>query len=501
MRYMIALDIGTMSTRAFIYDEEGNEVFVAAYDYHAIFKPPGLVEQNPADWRNGTITTLTDAAAYARQQGIEIEAIVVTSQRASIIPVDWTGRELHNAITWQDRRSVGQRDRLVEEIGLEKIHRITGLRANPYFSLPKMVWLKEEMPDLYASASKIIGVQDYVLHLLTDQFVTDHTQAARTMLMNINTFEWDPEMFEVSGIDPDYMCELVPPGTSIPGGLRRGVATITGLRESLPVIVGGGDQQCAALALNVMSPGKALANTGTGSFVVAFAEEPAFEESCRTLCSAAALPGKWILEAGIFNTGAVYRWFREQFVPENWGFKEMDKEADAAGIGSGGVVMLPHFEGAAAPFWNPLAKGLFFNLSLGTTRGDMERAILEGICFEINENLGLIDSMIGKGNVLNVSGGMVVSGLFNQIQADISERKVVRHASTEASSLGAAISAAVTLGWYKDYDEAFRGMAEAETIDFEPVPEASEKYEVIRVQRNFLYDSLNERRVYEEFAG
>ncbi len=498
MEYIITIDVGTMSMRAIIYDIKGTSLFTSSFEYHAIFLPEGLVEQNPNDWKEALHYTLKEAAKYVKEKGITISAIAVTSQRASVIPVDLEGNPLYNAVTWQDKRSVTICEELLEKISLYKIYKKTGLRANPYFSLPKMLWFKQKAPEIYSKTYKLIGVQDYVIHLLTEEFKTDWSQAARTMLMDISTFQWDRELLSIAGIDESLLCELCPPG-SIAGELKEDLAEITGLKQGIPVIMAGGDQQNAALALNILSPGKAEANTGTGSFVIAYSNKPVFDKKCRILCSASAIPGKWIVEAGIFNTGAIYRWFREQFYSgENANYNVMNKDASESPVGSNGVMLIPHFEGSAAPFWNPYAKGLFFNLSLGTGKGDMARAIFEGIAMEIADNLSLMEVISGDIDTISVAGGMTRSDLFNQIQSDIFYKKVVKYENSEATSLGATMSATVTLGIYSTYEEAFSNIIGKEEV-YQPCAENHIKYDKIRLRKHDLYNAINQRGVYEKF--
>jgi len=500
MEYIITIDVGTMSMRAIVYDIEGSSLFTSSYEYHAIFLPESQVEQDPYDWKKALEFTLGETAKFVQSKGIKISAISVTSQRASVIPVDNEGTPLYNAVTWQDKRSVGITEQLLEEISMNAIYRRTGLRANPYFSLPKMMWFKQKAPEIYKKAYKLIGVQDYVIYLLTGEFKTDWSQAARTMLMDIKTFQWDKEILNISGIDENLLCELCPTG-SIAGGLQDKLAKKVGLKEGIPVIMAGGDQQNAALALNILSPGMAQANTGTGSFVIAYSDKPVFDRKCRVLCSAAAIPGKWIVEAGIFNTGAIYRWFRNQFYSgEEANYTYMNEEAEASPLGANGVMMIPHFEGSAAPFWNPYAKGLFFNLSLGTKRGDMVRAIFEGIAMEIADNFSLIETVSGEINTISVAGGMTKADLFNQIQSDVFYKKVVRYQSSEASSMGAAMGATVTLGIYNTYEEAFAHIVGKEDKIYEPNAENHIKYDKLRLRKHALYNALNQRRVYEKFV-
>lgn len=500
MKYLIAIDVGTMSLRSSVFNMEGKNLKSSTFEYSAIYLPEGKVEQDPNDWKKALDFTLEEVGQYVKENEIEISALTVTSQRASVIPVDRNGKPLYNALTWQDKRSNDINNRILAEHSMKDIYRKTGLRSNPYFSMPKMMWFKEEAPLIYSRTAKLIGVQDYIIYLLTGEFKTDTSQAARTMLMNIETFEWDEDMLEISGIDKEKLCDLLPPG-AIAGSLLNEKAKKYNLSAKIPVIMAGGDQQNAALALNILKPGKAEANTGTGTFIIAHTDKPVFDQEARILCSASAVPGKWILEASIFNTGSAYRWVRNELYGEDADFKDLNEEASASPIGSNGVLYLPHFEGSAAPFWNPFSKGLFFNLSLGTKRGDMTRSILEGIGLEIANNIALIEDVGGAIEEISVAGGLTNSSLFNQIQADILFKPIVRYEDNEASSLGATMSAFVTLGVFDSYEDAFDGiLGHQNKIIFEPEIEHRLKYNAIQSRKLELYDVLESNKVYNKFV-
>lgn len=497
MKNILVIDVGTSSLKAMLYDTAGKLLHRVGQEYHSEFIQQNYVEQHPSTWAKALQYTLQRTGEFVAAQGIAIEAVTVTSQRASVIPVDEQGEPLRSALMWQDKRSIAQCKHLLAQATLEDIYRRTGLRVDPYFSAPKMMWLKDERPEIYKKAHKLIGVQDYVIYLLTGEYVTDWTQACRTMLMNINTFAWDEEMLRMSGIAPEKLAKLQPPGSRA-GGLRPLMAETTGLPSGIPVIIGGGDQQTAALALNILRPGYAEANTGTGSFVIAYSDTPQFDAQCRTLCSAAAVPGKWIAEAGIFNSGSIHRWFKEQFYPEGEDvYAQMNADAAESPIGANGVIMLPHFEGSAAPYWNPRAKGMFFNLSLGTKRSDCVRAIIEGISLEIAHNLSLLENLVGDISKVSVAGGLTALDLFNQIQADACSKMVIRYDNNEASSLGALMSACVTLGIYKDYDHAFQIICPTPPTEYFPVPEQVAKYKKVFARKDAVYNALLQGEVYE----
>ncbi len=497
MERILVVDVGTSSLKAMLYESSGKLLLRASQEYHSEVFHNNQVEQKPSSWQEALLHTFKEIACYIQVKSIDIEAISITSQRASVIPVDESGKPLYQAIMWQDKRSVAQCSHLLQKLSLSDMYRRTGLRLDPYFSAPKMMWIKDNESAIFAKTYKFLGVQDYVVYLLTHNFVTDWSQACRTMLMNISNFCWDSDMLEQTGLSADLLPELVPPGTIV-GQLTTQMAEATGLKAGIPVIIGGGDQQCAALALNILRPGYAEANTGTGSFVVAYSETPQFDQECRTLCSAAAIPGKWIAEAGIFNTGSIHRWFKENFYDAgDNAYELMNREAERSPVGANGVILLPHFEGSAAPYWNPMAKGMFFNLSLATRRSDFTRAILEGIALEIRHNLSLIEKLTGTISLVSVAGGLTTMGLFNQIQADAFAKTVIRYDNNEASSLGALMSAGVTLKMYPDYHKAFQTVTNTETIVYKPDATNVEKYTKLFVKKNSLYNSLNQDGIYE----
>ncbi len=503
MKYVITLDVGTSSMRAIVYDEFGKDYFTSTREYHSEFIYPSKVEQDAITWSKSAIDVLKETAYFINSNSIKVEAISITSQRSSLIPVDKEGTPLDKAIMWQDKRTIKECEEILENVTMMDIYAKTGLRVNPYFVLPRMLWLKKNKLEIFNKAYKLLGVQDYVLCYLTGEFKTDWSQAARTMLMDINDFKWNDEMMKLASINEDKLCQLISPG-SIGGYITERISRITGLIQGLPVIVAGGDQQNAAIALNVIAPGRAEANTGTGSFIIAHADKPIFDSKCRIICSSSAIAGKWILEASIFNTGSIYRWFKEQYfrdiINEKSPYDIMNKEAEESPIGSNGVIMLPHFEGSAAPYWEPKAKGLFFNLSLGTKRGDVARAILEGIAMEISENIELLESKISTIDQVSIAGGMAKSDLFAQIQANAFDKNVIRYENSEATSLGATINAMVTLGVYSSVEESFNFIIKSKASDvFKPDEVVSKIYKKIIDRKRKLFYSLQEGNVYNSF--
>jgi glycerol kinase len=447
--------------------------------------------------------TLGSVAEYCKEHSQSVEAISVTSQRASIIPLDNQGEPLYRSIMWQDKRSIEESEFLERELTAAKVYEKTGLRIDSYFSAPKILWLKKQEPEIFARAHSFVGVQDYVIYLLTGTIVTDASQATRTLMMNLEERAWDDELLSTIGIDESRLPRIVDPG-SIGGYLEKGIAEAVGLQAGIPIILAGGDQACAAMALGMVEPGMVVANTGTGSFTLGYSRKPRLHKERKTLCSAGTIPGSYFIEGGLITGGVLVQWFVEQFYQgytADLGYDLLFAEANKSPVGSNGVVLLPHFKGAAAPFWNPKAKGMFFNLTLATTRGDMARAVLEGISLDMALNFTAIKELVGADfKSISIGGGMTRRDLFNQMQADVYQLPVTVAESPEASTQGAWMSGVVALGHHADHQSAYKAIASKRTKRFDADAESSKVYETLQENRLLLYDVLTSRpELYERF--
>lgn len=456
MKGIITVDIGTTSMRAILYDTDARVMHVDQRENMPEFFSDGRVEQDPAAWQAVLCAVLKSCAMAAESKNVEPLCVSVTAQRSSVIAVDQRGTPLHPAIMWQDRRTAALAQAMEAHNPL--VYRKTGLKISPVFSALKMTWLRRNCPEVWAKTHKMIGIQDWVIYLMTGRFVTDQTFGSRTNLLDLKTRCWDPELLSLFEVEPRMLCELVAPGSMV-GGLTPDLAKATGLTAGLPVVSAGGDQQCAALGLGLFSGQRAVSNTGTGSYLIGHADHPALDEGMRLACNVSAVPGAYIVEAAVLTSGTIYRWFTESiFKPgsvDGNPFDAVNAEAQGVPPGANGLMLLPHFKGSGAPYWDPEAKGVFFNLTLSSTRGEMARAILEGIAVEMKGSLELVERLCGPVASVSVSGGMTRSDLFNQIQSDIFERPIVRFRNNEATSLGAWIAGAVATGFETNYSDAF----------------------------------------------
>lgn len=449
---ILVIDVGTSSIRGILYDPRGEALFCHQIGYQVHYFGAGWAEQSPKDWEDTIVEISQKTIDFCKLTGLTVDALALTSQRSSIIPVDADGVPLRDAIMWQDKRNA----EIVAEFQpqIPFVNSLTGARINTVFSGTKMTWFKRNEPELYAKTYKICTIADYITYQITGQFRTDHTYGSRSLLMNIRTRQWDDRLLELFEVDGSKLCELVEPGSVI-GNVTTDFAAKTGLTAGIPLISGGGDQQCAALGHGVTRAKTIELTTGTGAYLLGCSDNVPEELTNNVICGAHAIPGKYVLESSMLACAATYNWTKKIFFEGTEGFDAINESVMRAPAGSNGCIVLPYFQGRGTPDWNSTATGCFANLSLGTTKDDMVRAVLEGIAYEASINLGTLEAYMGAAEQVYIGGGLTKFSAFNQIQADIYQKRLLRNcASAEQTSFGAWSSAAVTLGLYPDYDSA-----------------------------------------------
>ncbi|MBD3191374.1 MAG: xylulokinase [Candidatus Heimdallarchaeota archaeon] len=507
MEYLLSIDIGTTGGRSIIFDLNGQIIASAHEEYSCLFPSPTCVEQYAMDWWRIAKTTIKSVLQQSQIAPSKLLGTSVTNQRETIVPVDEEGIPLSKAIVWQDRRTIKECREIEEKIGTDRIYDITGLTIDPYFSAPKILWMKKNWPKVFREAYKFLLVHDFIQQKLTDEFITDYSNASRTMLFDIGSLTWSDKVLDLLEIPKEKLPEALPSGRLV-GEVTTKAAEETGLPHGLPVIAGGGDQQCAALGVGVTRSGRVKATTGTGTFLLAFLEESKRDPHRRVLCSCHAFPGKYVYEASIFTTGSILRWFRDEFSSAEKtlapalnldSYDLLGMQAETIPPGSEGILLLPHFTGAGAPHWDPSARGLIFGLSLGHSRNHLIRAIMEATCYEIKTNLEVFKELGVELTELRITGGATRNSVWNQIEADICNIPVMKGKVEEATALGAAILAGVGAGAFKNIEQASEKMVVAEERKY-PDPARVKKYRQFFDIYSQLYSSLKESGLYEKLA-
>jgi glycerol kinase len=454
--YVLALDQGTTSSRAIVFDEEGSAVAMAQGEFRQIFPQPGQVEHAPEEIWGSQVAVAAEALSRAGLSARDLAAVGITNQRETVVVWDRaTGRPLCNAIVWQDRRTAGLCDRLRRE-GLETLFRDkTGLLLDPYFSGTKIAWILEHVPGARAEAEAgrlAFGTVDsWLIWRLTGGALhaTDVTNASRTLLWNIHTGAWDQELLDALGIPREILPEV------------RSSSEV--YAETLPAVLGAavplagvaGDQQAALFGQACLRPGMAKNTYGTGCFLLLNTGPRPVPSASRLVTTPAWRIGgrtDYALEGSVFVGGAVVQWLRDGL-----GLIRSSDEVEALAASvpdTGGVVLVPAFTGLGAPHWDPYARGTLVGITRGTTAGHIARAALESIAFQVADVLTAMEADSGLPlSDLRVDGGAAANNLLMQLQADLIGVSVTRPAMAETTALGAAYLAGLAVGVWKDLDD------------------------------------------------
>jgi glycerol kinase len=459
MPYILALDQGTTSSRAMVFDHDGNIVAVGQREFQQIFPRPGWVEHDPNEIWATQIAVATEALGRAHLRPRDIAAIGITNQRETTVVWDReTGAAVYNAIVWQDRRTAEYCDRLKREGHEDFIRQRTGLVIDAYFSGSKVAWILDNVPGARekAEAGKLaFGTIDswLVWQLTSDStHVTDVTNASRTMLFNINARQWDEDLLKLLCV-PASMLPQVRPSSEVYGR----VSTTLGI-AGVPIAGIAGDQQAALFGQMCLTPGMAKNTYGTGCFLLQnTGDRPAVSRNRLLSTVAWQIGGKtmYALEGSVFIGGAVVQWLRD-------GLGLIAKSSDVAALAmsvpdNGGVYLVPAFSGLGAPHWDPYARGTIVGITRGTTAGHLARAAVESIAFQVADLLSAVkdDSGIDLPE-LRVDGGAAVNDGLLQFQADLPGVTVVRPRVTETTALGAAYLAGLAVGFWDSTDTLAR---------------------------------------------
>jgi len=475
-RYILALDQGTTSSRAVLFDREGTPVAMAQREHAQHYPHPGWVEHDPGEiWRSQL--TVAHAVVGLAGAGIaDVAAIGITNQRETVVLWERsTGAPVHPALVWQDRRTAAECEELTAKGWGAKIQEKTGLLIDPYFSATKLAWLLDHVPGARLRAERgelAFGTIDsWLVWQLSggQRHVTDVSNAARTSLMNIHTLAWDDELLGLFRIPRAVLPEIVP---------SSGIAANTDpavFGSSVPISGIAGDQQAATFGQACWQTGMAKNTYGTGLFLLMNTGARPIASRNRLLSTVGWQLGgatTYALEGSIFMGGAIIQWLRDGL-----GFiaKAEEIETLAAGCASSeGVIMVPAFTGLGAPHWDPYARGSLLGMTRGTTRAHIARAALDAIALQTVDVLGAMESDAGIGvSELRVDGGASRSDLLMQIQADLLGKPVVRPQVTETTALGVAYLAGLGVGFWSDQNEISQQWRAARR--FEPAISAAER--------------------------
>ena len=474
-KYILALDQGTTSSRAIVFDHTGHICSVAQKEFTQYFPKPGWVEHNPNEIWASEASVIAEAISTIDINGLNIAGIGITNQRETTIVWDIDTEEpIYNAIVWQDRRTAEYCDKLKAEGLVDKIREKTGLIIDAYFSGTKIKWILDNVPGARQRAERgklrFGNVDSWLVWRLTrgEVHVTDVTNASRTMLFNIHTLQWDDDLLKLLDI-PRSMMPEVKSSSEIYGHTKTTI-----FAHEVPIAGIAGDQQSALFGQMCLTPGSIKNTYGTGCFVMLNIGDKPILSKNNLLTTVAWKIGdkvKYALEGSIYVGGSVVQWLRDGL-----GFIKSSSEVEELASSvpdSGGVFFVPALTGLAAPYWDQYARGTIVGITRGTTRAHIARAALDGIAFQTYDIAQAMAKDLGAPlTELKVDGGASRNNLLMQFQANILGIPVVRPKITETTALGAAYLAGLAVGYWKDIDE-IKSQWQVERT-FEPVPENEE---------------------------
>jgi glycerol kinase len=455
-QYILALDQGTTSSRSMIFDQRGNIISVAQKEFRQIFPQPGWVEHDAEEIWSTQYGTFAEAVAKANITMRQVVGIGITNQRETTVVWDKkTGKPIYNAIVWQDRRTAGYCDELKAANLSQTIQEKTGLVIDAYFSATKLKWILDNVAGAREKAERgelAFGTIDtWLAWKLSggNLHVTDVSNASRTMLLNIHTCQWDPELLKLFNI-PGYMLPEVKSSSKVYGVTGSFVPD-----SRIPIAGIAGDQQAALFGQLCTQPGMVKNTYGTGCFMLMNTGEKAITSKNNLLTTIAWKINdktEYALEGSVFIAGAVVQWLRDELkiIRESSEIEQLAAQVED----TGGVYMVPAFAGLGAPHWNQYAKGTIFGLTRGSNRSHLARAALDSIAYQTYDMVKAMEADSGIHiKELRVDGGATVNNKLMQFQSDILNCKVIRPTITETTALGAAYLAGLAVGYWKNVGE------------------------------------------------
>jgi len=455
-KYIVALDQGTTSSRAVIFDNNVNKIETAQMEFTQYFPKPGWVEHDPEELFLCQVTVMKEAVERAELKPEQIQAVGITNQRETVVLWDKnTGKPVYNAIVWQCRRTADMADQLIADGKSELIREKTGLIPDAYFSGTKIKWILDNVPGVRERAEKgeiLAGTIDTWLTWKLSggkSHVTDYTNACRTMLFNIHTLEWDKELLELLNV-PACILPEVKDSSCVYTMTDKAVC---GFKAPIASLIG--DQQAALFGQACFNPGETKVTYGTGCFLLMNTGDKAIDSKHKLITTIAlGLNGKveYALEGSVFMGGATIKWLRDELGIIN-SAKECDLLAESV-PDSNGVMMVPAFTGLGAPYWDPYARGTIMGLTRGANRAHICRAVLEAISMQVKDEIECMkdDAGVNLANV-KVDGGASVSNVMMKFQCDILGTPVYRPSNIETTVTGAAFLAGLATGFWKSKDE------------------------------------------------
>lgn len=482
----LGIDIGTGGSRSVVIDETG-AVITTATAFHKDFASPeiGWAEQNPDDWWRACKETIAEILQTVKAE--EIGAIGFSGQMHGSVFLDAADKVIRPALLWCDQRTAKQCADIIEKIGAEKLIKLVSNPAVTGFTLPKILWLRENEPENFARVKTVLLPKDYIRLKLSGDKASDVADSSGTLLFDVANRRWSNEMLDALEIDKNLLPQVYE-SIEITGVVSQKAAEQTGLKAGTKVVAGAGDNAAGAIGMGITHPGTVSATIGTSGVIFAVTDAPKLDLKGRihTLCH--AIPGRWHNTGVTLAAGLSLKWFRENF-GNGKNYDKLTNEAATISSGADGALWLPYLMGERAPHLDPNARAAFIGITASHTKAHLIRAVLEGVVFSLRDSLEIFKSAGAEISSVRLGGGGAKSSLWRQIQADVYNREVEILESDEGAAFGAAVLAGVGAGKWKTVDEACeKTIRVAETI--KPNPESVEVLNKNYEAYQLLYNAL-----------
>jgi xylulokinase len=497
MPSILAFDLGTTALKCALHDLGGNVLAKASEEYQLITPNADSVEMEVETYWQAFKSVVAKVLKVSGVDPSEIEALGVSAQGETLILVDQDGKPLRRAIVWLDNRAQKQANALAEIFSRRNAYEITGqVKLVPTWPACKILWLRQNEPEVFEKTGKFLLIEDYFLFRLTGKYVCEGSLVTSTCYWNFQTRGWWKEMLQELNISERQLPQYRESGEPV-GKLRPEIASELGLNPNTVACTGALDQACGAIGVGNIKPGIFSENTGAALAICVTVNQPILDPGNQMPCHYHGLPGLYMLHT-FTSGGIVMRWFRDEFaamemqVGKTSGMDSYDLmglEASRIAPGCEGLVMLPHLQGAMAPEANPKASGVFYGFTLRHSRGHFTRAIMEAVGFIVRRNIEVIEGLGVSVNEVRALGGGARSRIWKQMEADIIGRPVLTTTNEEAATLGAAILAGKAVGLYSSVEEAAGQMIQIKER-FEPISANRAIYDDIFGIYKKLYDAL-----------
>lgn len=483
--HFIGLDVSTTASKAIVIDGRGR-VLAAASHGHALLTPQPLwSEQDPAEWWRASCAALRQVLGEVPAESIA--ALGLSGQMHGLTALGAGDEVLRPAILWNDQRSAAQCEVLTEAIGAERLYRLIGSSMLPGFTAPKLAWLREQEPEIFERIAHVLLPKDYVRFLLCGARVTDVADGAGMALMDVGARRWSDEMLAALQLPRDWLPQLVE-SQEICAEVSPAGAAASGLLAGTKVVGGAGDQPAGGVGSGVVRAGQLSLTMGTSGVVYAIDERYGPEPRGRLHTFCGPMPGTWLSMGVMLSAAGGLRWLRDTLVP-GMDFEALGALAAEAPPGAEGLLFAPWLSGERHPHPDPLARGAFVGLTLRHGLGHLARAVMEGVCFGMRDNLELLRARGLRPPEAVIQGGAAKSALWRQVSADIMGIPLYRVRSSEGAAFGAAMLAAVGAGAYVDVPAA--GAAMVQRVDeSRPQPATVDRYHEIYERYGALYPAL-----------